>query len=255
MVKNLAWVLALLLGLTSFARAQALPPLSTAEQSAIAQGVDATAPPADPGFDALFNHVLSWDNQMKLWSAGVDRPRDFVQPAWIDGILEGTVPADIGTDALLFGRLIERGPAPRRALMERWVIEPLDTDAPGQTGHHPIVLYVVRPVSAILGEPEPGWYVRAAARYAGIAEIPDIPRLSEAPSDNRYAAFIGATFDVSQRSGDSPAGAFAWIGLTIAVIIGVGVLIVMTIQRARHPNVLPRRAPDPAGPKEPTDAR
>lgn len=225
-----AVILSLLL--PALARAQDLPPLAPEHAAAVAAGVDpSAAPDNNPGFDALLAHVRTWGDQMRLWSAGNNRPTDSVQLAWLESLADHPDPADLGTDAVLFGRLIERAPTPRRANLERWIIEPLEPGTSDRASRA-IVLYIVRPVSVMLQEPEPGWFVRAGARYAGIVEL---PRTGAPPSDppGRYPAFIGATYEVSPRAGSLPSSIFVWVGLLLAALLGTFILLVLTVRKAR----------------------
>lgn len=214
------------------ARAADLPPLTAEEAAAIAAGVDAAGTAGDPGFDALVAHVHSWGNLMRDWATGSNRPTDAVQVAWVDALVDDPKASDLGTDAVLLGKLIERAPARQRALVERWVIEPLDSVGQSSTAKRAVVLFVVRPASAMIEEPQPGWFVRAAGRYAGIAELPARDATAGAPP-NRYATFVGATYEVSARGGRAPSGIFAWVGLVVAVLLGVFVTLVWTIQQSR----------------------
>lgn len=230
--------------LPALARAQDLPPLTPEQAAAVAAGVDpSAAPDNNPGFDALLAHVHTWGDHMRLWSAGNNRPTDSVQLAWLESLAATPNPADLGTDAVLFGRLIERAPTPRRANLERWIIEPLEPGS-AKKASRAVVLYIVRPVSVMLQEPEPGWFVRAGARYAGIVEL---PRTGAPPSDSpgRYPAFIGATYEVSPRAGSLPSSIFVWVGLLLAVFLGTFILLVLTVRkaRARGASVLRNRHP------------
>jgi len=231
------------------ARAADLPPLAADHAAAIAAGVDAAGTAGDPGFDALIAHVHSWGNLMRDWATGTNRPTDAVQVAWVDALVDSPDPATIGTDAVLLGKLIERVPARQRALVERWVIEPLDSVGQSSTAKRAIVLFVVRPASAMIEEPQPGWFVRAAGRYAGIAELPARDAAAGAPP-NKYATFVGATYEVSARGGRAPSGIFAWVGLVVAVLLGVFVTLVWTIQQSRSRGASVLRNREPASGRE-----
>jgi hypothetical protein len=243
-IKALACLLTCLCTLP--ARAAELPPLTPEQSAALALGIDAAATPDNnPGFDALLAHTNSWGDLMRLWSAGTDRPKDSVQVTWLESLVDAPDPTQIGTDAVLFGKLIERSPVPQRALVERWIIEPLDTGPRAATASRAIVLYIARPVSVILNDPQPGWFVRAGARFAGTTEL---PRRDAGPSDapGRYAAFIGATYEVSRRPGQAPSGIFVWVGLLIAVLLAVAITLMIIIQKSRRAGgveVLRNRSP------------
>ncbi len=236
-------VLAGILAASVCARAQEpapvlpIPELGAEARAALETGLQRGASYGDPAFDALVDHVRSWGRLMHRWAAS-KALRPGVAPAREVTALAGS-PEASGAPVVLFGQFLEREPLPKYANMERWLIAPLDPEDPSVAPDRAAIVFVDRTTSVVLGNPQPGWYVRIGARFYKPLTLPR----RATGEDQAYPSFVGAVYGVSQRRSEtSVSGLFVFVGIGVALMIAafVVLLVVVSKVRAREPSLASR---------------
>jgi hypothetical protein len=181
----------------------------------------------DLALDVLLRETGRWGTLMPRWSAD---PRLAPDPAPVDAFTagdDGSI-AQPGEPFVFEARFQEMEPVAGRPTVQRWLVEPINTEVGGRA-ERAAVVYIDRRATGRIREPQPGWYVRVAGYY-----LRDAALASRDGTLRSYPVFVGAAFTSQPGPGGDLSANFAWLGIGIAVVIAIGVVLIFVVSKAAH---------------------